>query len=380
MDRALAAVSVLIATTAITAALVPLSRVVAGRLGAIDQPGPRKIHGRPMPRLGGLAVFLGFSLVVWSGYLLLPVVDRSLWAHERFGSALALLRDVHRVETKLVALLAGSTVAFTIGLLDDLRGPSFPVRAKVVGQVLAAVVLIAAGVTTSFMPYGWMNALVTLLWLFGVTNAFNLLDNMDGLSAGVAAVACLVLLINAWSLGEFFISLMLVAFLGALLGFLIYNFNPASVFLGDCGSLFVGYVMASLTLLERYVSNASGTLFPILMPVMVCLVPLTDTATVVFVRLWERRPIYVGDARHLSHRLVSMGFSPRSAVLLLYVLTFSLGLGAAALTQASAGQAFLVVLQALGFVTVVLVLIFAERRRLRRPVTLERRFAVGEGP
>jgi UDP-GlcNAc:undecaprenyl-phosphate/decaprenyl-phosphate GlcNAc-1-phosphate transferase len=380
MDRALVAAMVLVTATLLTAALVPLTRPLAVRLGAIDAPGPRKIHGRPMPRLGGLAVFGGFSLVVWSGYFLLPVVDRSPWVQERFGSALTLLREVHRVEAKLLALMAGSTVAFSIGLLDDLRGPSFPVWAKVVGQVLAASVLMLAGVGTSFLPFAWMNDLVTLMWLVGVTNAFNLLDNMDGLSAGVAAVGCLVLLINAWSLGEFFISLMLLAFLGTLLGFLFYNFNPASVFLGDCGSLFVGYVVASLTLLERYVSKASGTLFPILMPVMVCLVPLTDTATVVFVRLWERRPIYVGDARHLSHRLVSLGFSARSAVLLLYVLTFSLGLGAAALTQASPGQAFLVVLQALGFVAVVLVLIFAERRRSRRPVPLERRYATGEGP
>src|SRR5207344_1705730 len=129
----------------------------------------------------------------------------------------------------------------------------------------------------------------------GITNAFNLLDNMDGLSAGVALVASTVLLINAWFLGEFFISLVLVAFMGSLLGFLWYNWNPASIFLGDCGSLFIGYVLASLTLLERYVSHASSTYFPILMPVLVLAMPLLDTATVMVIRVRERRPIYVGD-------------------------------------------------------------------------------------
>src|SRR5262249_39375671 len=189
-----------------------------------------------------------------------------------------------------------------------------------------AVLLIAAGIRTSFLPYDWMNALVTVLWIVGMTNAFNLLDNMDGASAGVALVACVVLLINAWSLGELFISLILMAFIGSLLGFLLYNFHPASTFLGDCGSLFIGYVMGSLTLLERYVSHASSGFFPVLMPVLVLAVPLIDTTTVVVIRLRERRPFYVGDSRHLSHRLVSLGFSPRAAVLFLYLSTFCFGL------------------------------------------------------
>ena len=167
-----------------------------------------------------------------------------------------------------------------MGLADDILGPRFPVGVKAAGQLVAALVLLAADIRISFLPADWMNAVVTLLWVVGITNAFNLLDNMDGLSAGVALVASAVLLINAWFLGEFFISLVLVAFMGSLLGFLRYNWNPASIFLGDCGSLFIGYVLASLTLLERYVSHASSSYFPILMPVLVLAVPLLDTATV----------------------------------------------------------------------------------------------------
>ena len=145
-----------------------------------------------------------------------------------------------------------------------------------------------------------------------MTNAFNLLDNMDGLCAGVALVASAVFLLNAWALGEFFISLLLLAFMGSLLGFLFYNCHPASVFLGDCGSLFIGYVMASLTLLERYVSNASSTLFPVLMPVLVLAVPIMDTATVISSACARAGRSTSGDRRHLSHRLVALGFSPRT--------------------------------------------------------------------
>jgi UDP-GlcNAc:undecaprenyl-phosphate GlcNAc-1-phosphate transferase len=360
-DPALLAAIVFVGTASVSAALVWPVRSLALRYGVIDHPGHRKVHSAPMARLGGLAVYLSFVLLVSLGYAMTPYLPEVPWV----GSALPLssyvLRDAYRVGDKLFALMIGSTIAFGVGLADDIWGERFPVWVKACGQVLAAGILVAAGVTISFLPFQWMNVALTFLWLVGMTNAFNLLDNMDGLSAGVAFVASLVLLINAWSLGEIFISLILVAFMGSLLGFLVFNAHPARIFLGDCGSLFIGYVMGSLTLLERYVTHASGTLFPILMPVLVLAVPLVDTATVVFIRMREHRPIYVGDDRHLSHRLLSLGFSRRRAVTVLYLLTFSLGLGAAALTEATLFQSVLVLLQTAGFVAVVLMLMFVER-------------------
>ena len=149
--------------------------------------------------------------------------------------------------------------------------------------------------------------------------------------------------------------------MGSLLGFLLFNFHPAWTFLGDCGSLFIGYVMGSLTLLERYVTRASSSLFPLLMPLLVLSVPLVDTATVMVIRLRERRPIYVGDRRHLSHRLVSLGLSQRAAVSFLYLMTFSLGLGAASLTNASFNQSVLILLHSLGCIALILWLLFHER-------------------
>jgi UDP-GlcNAc:undecaprenyl-phosphate GlcNAc-1-phosphate transferase len=361
VDQARLALVVLLGSTGLCFAFVPLSRVLAHRFGILDRPGPRKVHAGPTPRLGGLAVFLSFIVVVLAGYMLGPVLAARPELKAGFGGAFAFLQEAYRVQPKLLALLCGAVLVFGVGLADDVLGSRFPVGVKAAGQVLAAFVLVAADIRVSFLPADWMNTVVTLLWVVGITNAFNLLDNMDGLSTGVAFVACTVLLTNAWLLGEFFISLVLVAFMGSLLGFLWYNWSPATVFLGDCGSLFIGYLLASLTLLERYVSRASSSYFPVLMPVLVLAVPLLDTATVIVIRVREGRPIYVGDRRHLSHRLVDLGLSPKAAVLVIYLITFCLGLGAASLADASRSETALILLQSAGFVALILILMFFER-------------------
>jgi UDP-GlcNAc:undecaprenyl-phosphate/decaprenyl-phosphate GlcNAc-1-phosphate transferase len=356
-------VAVVVASTAVSAALVPASCRLASWLGAVDHPGHRKIHTVAMPRMGGVAVYVAFVAIVLTGYYLAPWVGQM---NLPFAAVLEPLREAHRVENKLLAVVAGATAAFIVGLLDDMLGSRFPVAVKAVGQILAALFLVFGDVRTSFLPGDILNSILTILWVVGISNAFNLLDNMDGLSAGVAFIACGVLLINAWLLGELFICLILAAFMGSLLGFLFFNYNPAKVFLGDCGSLFIGYVMAALTLLERYVSEASSTLFPVLMPVLVLAVPLIDTTTVVVIRLKEQRPIYVGDTRHLSHRLVSLGFSQRAAVQFIYLATLCFGLGAVGLSHATPTQSWLIMLQSLGFVALILTLLFLERRRQPR--------------
>ncbi len=369
MNGALLCAIVGTAATLIATPLVPLSKVLARRFGVIDDPGHRKVHAVPMPRMGGLAVFVAFTAVVGLGFALSRPLESLPWIEATFGPSLAMLRESYRVQGKLLALLGGGAIAFATGLVDDVLGRRFPPGAKAVGQLIAAFTLVFADVRTSFMPYEWMNSALTLLWIVGMTNAFNLLDNMDGLSAGVAFVASGVLFINAWSLGEVFISLILIAFMGALLGFLFFNFHPASVFLGDCGSLFIGFVVSGLTLLEHYVSHASSSLFPVLMPVLVLAIPLVDTATVVVIRIREHRPIYVGDTRHLSHRLTSLGFSTRATVLFIYLATFCLGLGAANLSDATPSQSLMIVLQSIGFVALLLFLMFFERRKQPRKAT-----------
>ena len=351
----LLALLVMTSSLVLCAVLVPATAPLAQAVGAIDEPGHRKQHPRPTPRLGGVAVAASFLAVVLAGFFLAPRLSIQWHLLE---APLAMLREAPRVTSKLMAVLAGATLCLLVGVLDDVLGPRLPVLAKLAGQFLAAGVVAGGDVRVSFMPYEWMNVALTVLWLVGVTNAFNLLDNMDGLAAGVAFVASLVFLLNAWLLGELFSVLLLAAFMGSLAGFLVHNAPPARVFLGDGGSLFIGCAMGSLTLLERYVSGASSSLFPILMPVVVLAVPLIDTLMVVFVRLKQRRPIYVGDRLHLSHRLVAHGLSPRAAVGFLYLATFFLGLGAVTLAHADMMVSVLVLVQSLGAVGLMLWLVF----------------------
>lgn len=353
---------VLVVAAALAAALVPLAGRFARRFGVLDTPGTRKVHQVATPRTGGIAVWAAFTVVVLTGYLGVPVLARLAWVQAHLGGPLSMLQEAYRVEAKLMAVLAGGTLAFAVGLLDDVLGNRFKVGFKLGGQVLAALVLVMGGIRTDILVYDPLNLALTILWVVGITNAFNLLDNMDGLSAGVALVASLVLLANAWLLGEFFISLVLVAFMGALLGFLVYNWHPASIFLGDCGSLFIGFTLASLTLLQRYVSHASSTYFPVLMPVLVLALPILDTVTVTIIRVREGRPIYVGDSRHLSHRLVSLGMRPPLAVTTICLMSLGIGLGAVGLAHADLVHALLILVQALAVVAVVMVLLFFERR------------------
>jgi UDP-GlcNAc:undecaprenyl-phosphate GlcNAc-1-phosphate transferase len=353
--------------TLLASALVPASRSLARRIGALDAPGPRRIHRTPTPRLGGVGVFATFALLALGGLLAVPP-------------------EWHRLPgNRLVALLAGASAAFGVGLLDDLLGDRFPVRLKLLGQLVAALILVVGGdVSTSFLPTPWLNALVAVLWIVGITNAFNLIDNMDGLSAGVALIASGILIVNAWLRGETAIVLILAAFMGSVAGFLRFNLRPGWVFLGDCGSHFIGYVMAAVTLLEGYGCQASSSLFPVLMPVVVLAVPIVDTVTVVVIRLREGRPIHVGDTRHLSHQLLSRGFSPRGALVVIYLLAASLGLAAFSLTDASAARSLTILLQVGGIVGVMLTLAFgmpaagaAARARpvagARAPASLSRR-------
>lgn len=336
------------ASAALSMALVPFSRIVAIRLGAIDQPGVRKVHSFPIPRLGGLAPALSFWSVVLGGYFILAG-----------GTPVPGVGSLGAVRDQLFGILLGSLIALLTGLIDDLAGSRFPFWAKAGGQILAASVVVSSGVTTSVFPWPPLNAVISVVWIVGITNAFNLLDNMDGLCAGVAAIACGVLFANARLSSEHLVSAIVMALLGALLGFLVFNFNPASVFLGDCGSHFTGFTLASLLLLERYVTHASSTLFPTLMPIVLLAVPILDTTTVVVIRLREGRPIYVGDARHLSHTLVGRGFSQRSSVFLIYLMTLGLGLGAIPLRNAGIIETILILIQIIAFVAVIVFLMFS---------------------
>lgn len=324
--------------------IMPFVRSFCIRNRWLDWPGGRKQHPTPIPRLGGVAIFLSFTGTVLIGFTFAPYLASLPILNALAPQVMGALAEAWRVKTPLLGLVAGGTIMFIVGMADDLLGERFSTPWKFAGQCAAAGVAVGCGIRVEFLGIESLNIAVSFLWIVGISNAFNLLDNMDGLAAGVATVCSIIFLMNAADLGEIFICLVLTALIGSLLGFLRFNFYPASVFMGDCGALFVGFILSSLTVLEHYVSPASSSLFPVLMPLLVLAVPLLDTMSVIYIRIQEGRPIYLGDRCHLSHRLVQCGLSEPQAVTFLFLVTFGLGLGALHLADATPSRSLWIVL------------------------------------
>jgi UDP-GlcNAc:undecaprenyl-phosphate GlcNAc-1-phosphate transferase len=285
---------------------------------------------------------------------------------EPFGFLQRQIELLANVWPKLAAIIGGGTMLVILGVVDDVKGVEFSPRWKLLVQFGAAILAVSAGVKVTFLPWDWLDALVSVMWIVVLTNSFNLLDNMDGLSAGVAVISAAILLGVAFFQGQVFVAMILAVFIGSVLGFLKYNYHPSSIFMGDAGSLFIGYIMSTLTISTSYVTGASSSLIPAMMPLVILSIPIFDTISVVIIRLREHRPIYVGDKRHLSHRLVDMGFSRRSAVNLIYLLSITLGLAAFLLPGQSVNNSLIIISQALIIIAVVSILMFVGRRTSQR--------------
>ncbi len=349
----------------ITADLVPWIIRLARRTGFMDLPGPRKIHSEPMPYGGGLAVAAGVLVPVLGGVL-------GAWLHREFGwfSSFPRLLTFHvpgvflRLPTLLVYVL-GSLVMLCLGLADD-RHRLSPAR-KLLVQTIVAVGVALGGERLELFDGGTVpSVVVTVLWIVGVTNAFNLLDHMDGLSGGVAAVAGAAFLIVALQTGQIFIAALIVPLLGACAGFLVFNFPPAKIFLGDAGSLFIGFWLSCLTISSTFYEEKYA-LYTYAVPLAVLAVPLFDTGCVFLIRLRNRRPLFQGDTNHLAHRLVALGMSRRGAVLAIYALTLYAGLSAVLLYYVDPAGAWIVLSQLLLTFGIMTLIEAAGRRRAHEP-------------
>ncbi len=292
----------------------PLARRLALHLGIIDQPSARKLHKSPRPLLGGVAIYGACVL------------------------ALLIFEDRFRVP-QLVSILLGATLMSFLGIWDDRWGVR-PIL-KLIGQILAALILILTGVQVQLFSAPVLNVAITVFWVVGITNAFNLLDNMDGLSGGVGAVAAAFFLLLAAMSDQYLVGGLAAAVLGACLGFLKYNFNPSSIFMGDAGSLFLGFMLAALGIKLRFPSRHFIVTW--MVPVMVLGLPIFDTTLVVISRLRRGlNPLTTPGKDHVSHRLVRMGLTQREAVLVLYLVCGALGVLAIFLTQASVLEGYVV--------------------------------------
>jgi UDP-GlcNAc:undecaprenyl-phosphate GlcNAc-1-phosphate transferase len=357
---------------------VPLVRKWAWRIDLVDRPKADRFHDRATPLGGGIAIWLAVISVLAAGTVAVrsPAVSAE-------NSARGALADDHGVQRfvrthapgiraqsgRLWTLLALATSMAALGLWDDLKRVDW--RLRLGAQCLIAGCTVALGWRLSmFAQFPLLSGFLSVLWIIGVVNAFNLLDNMDGLSAGVALIASGLLALVMLTAPDpetqqpqLFVAGFLAVLVGALAGFLVYNWDRASIFMGDAGSYFVGYLVATSTLMATY---AGGDLprHAILAPLCVLAVPIYDTLSVVAIRVRERRSPFVGDKRHFSHRLVSLGLSPRQAVSTIYLLTLAAGLGALLLHQVDGVGAVVVGGMVICVLTVIAVLETAAQRSM----------------
>ena len=299
---------------------LPLWRKWCLRVGLVDDPGQRKIHRETVPLAGGLAVMSG---------LLIPTVLASVFLYYSGdagnssidGKAVSLLQyGLSRRAISLAGILLGALGMVVVGLLDD----KYELRpgTKFLGQFLVATLVAASGVRiTLFVHSAIFHYAITILWIITLINAFNFMDNMNGLCAGLAAIGAWYFGLIAVADGQYLVASIAFLAFGALLGFLPYNFPNARAFLGDAGSHLLGYVLAVLAILPHFYTPRHPRRWAVLMPLLVLAVPLLDLVWVVALRWRIGQPFYQGDTNHLSHRVVRLGLSPTRAVLIIWLLS-----------------------------------------------------------
>ncbi len=337
-----AGVFALIASAVLTAVV----RKLAIASGFADMPGHRKVHTRPIALGGGIAIFL--TVVAPLGILCVSVLAMTPDVAEKLlgGTFASHLPGLKERAPQLLIFVLAATILHITGLIDDRKalGP----KVKLAVQLLAALLLATAGnIRFDFFIESYaLRVLLSVVWIVIIINSFNFLDNMDGLSAGIAAIAGSIILFAAIASGQVFVGCFIAMVVGSLIGFLFYNFNPASIFMGDAGSLLVGLFMAVASVKTTYYSaEGSSPRYAALMPLIVLAVPLYDFFVVVVIRLLQGKSPFVGDKQHFSHRLTNHGMSQRTAVLTIYLTTAVTGLGATILHQVSTFGMILIFVQ-----------------------------------
>ena len=305
--------------------LTPGVICLAGKTGAMDAPDARKVHKKPIPRIGGIGIYLAFMVAILSVLAFTEVSPEVLY--------------------EIIGLLVSGSIIFIVGLIDDYV--NLPAKVKLLGQIIAACVLVFAFdvridfITDPFGDYIYLEFLAipaTIFWLVGLTNTVNLIDGLDGLAAGVSTIASITIFLVALQQGIILVAVLTAALAGAAFGFLYYNFNPAKIFMGDSGSQFLGFMLAGISVIGAVKSAATIAL---IVPILA--LPILDTTFAIVRRYRGGVPIFKPDKGHLHHRLLDLGFSQRQAVLLMYVISALLGLSAVALTEVSTQIAIAIV-------------------------------------
>jgi UDP-GlcNAc:undecaprenyl-phosphate GlcNAc-1-phosphate transferase len=339
-------------------AITPLVRRLALRVGLLDHPGPRKIHAEPISYGGGVAVGVAFLVAAAAGAgLFHELLTNPHWAGLRERLMLDKPGWEPDLPRRLLFCVGGALGALLLGLYDDYR-PLTP-STKLAGQFVLAIVVVAGGVRlTALVGDTLVMQAVTVFWIVLLTNSFNLLDNMDGLCSGNGAIGAGLLSLVSLSTGEVPVALLAAALAGACLGFLKWNFSPAVIFLGDAGSMFIGFLMATLSVVTTYYHYHESPL-SIGVPFLILAIPFYDTASVLFIRLREQRSLLKGDTSHFSHRLVDLGMTRRQAVATIHLAALAIGLPAIVILKMDKSEltgGLLLVAQAILILTVIAML------------------------
>ena len=282
----------------------PLVKKIAFKIKLLDLPDQKKSHAHPMPLLGGLAIYMAFL------------------------AAVLFTTDINNC---MGGILMGGTIIFILGVIDDKLG-MMP-KMKLSGQILAALIVYKAGFrVTTFEDY-YISMFFTVFWIVGITNAFNLLDNLNGLSSGIAGISSLFFGIIALRGSDMYAAIVSFALAGACLGFLKHNFPKASIFMGDSGSMLLGFILACIAILGTWRTEKIS--LSLSLPILILGYPIFDTTLVTFLRLRERRPVFLGGRDHSSHILASLGLKKTRAVLLLYIISILLGSSAVLVSVSS---------------------------------------------
>ena len=295
--------------------LVPFVAKLAIKIGAVDKPNERKVHTKIMPRMGGLAIYLSFFAVLFLS---------------------------HEMTMQHIGLLTGGTVLVLVGIIDDKT--DMPAKIKLLGQIFAACIVVGAGVRVEFMtnfilggvfPLYIFSVPFTVLWIVAITNAVNLIDGLDGLAAGTSIIAAATMAISGYATGQTEMASMALILIGASLGFLKYNFHPAKIFMGDTGSMFLGYNLSVLAIMGF---TKSFTVLSLVTPILVLAIPILDTLFAIIRRKMNNKPIFKPDKNHLHHCLLNYGFSHRNTVLIIYAVSAVLALCGLIMTYLNPAQ------------------------------------------
>ena len=304
-------------------AATPLVKRLALRVGAVDEPNERRINQKTMPRMGGLAIAFGFTVSTLATFLMSVFVWQKWLPETEPGDYLP-----------IIGIMAGSLIITVMGVLDDIFQLS--AKVKLLIQISAAVVAVTCNVRIDYIDIGGryinfpfsVDVIVTVGWIIAVTNAVNLIDGLDGLAAGVSSIASVAVLCIAVLTSEMNVAVLTAALAGACMGFLPYNLNPAKLFMGDTGSNFLGYVLATVSVIGFFKGYA---IISFVIPLLILGLPIFDTGFAIVRRILNHKPIMEPDRGHLHHRLLDAGFSQKKAVGILYTICFVLCVIAVAL-------------------------------------------------